>query len=143
MMRTFEDFKSENDARLAGLEKRSGDVLVEEKVARIDAALDAHQRRLDQLSLKGARPALAADSAARPQPSEHKSAFNAYVRSGESEGLRAIETKAMSVGSNADGGYLVPEETETEIGARLKDCRPCARYRPCARFPAASTASLS
>ncbi|MGM5034063.1 phage major capsid protein [Tardiphaga sp. 803_E3_N1_3] len=124
MMRTFEDFKSENDARLASIEKRSGDVLVEEKVARIDAALDAHQQRLDLLSLKGARPALAADSAARPQPSEHKSAFDAYIRDGESGALRAIETKAMSVGSNADGGYLVPEETETEIGARLKDLSP-------------------
>ncbi|MGM4921677.1 phage major capsid protein [Tardiphaga sp. 804_B3_N1_9] len=124
MMRTFEDFKSENDARLASIEKRSGDVLVEEKVARIDAALDAHQQRLDQLSLKGARPALAADSAARPQPSEHKSAFDAYIRNGESGALRAIEMKAMSVGSNADGGYLVPEETETEIGARLRDLSP-------------------
>jgi HK97 family phage major capsid protein len=124
MMRTFEDFKSENDARLASIEKRSGDVLVEEKVARIDAALDAHQRRLDQLSLKGARPALAADSAARPQPSEPKSAFEAYVRSGESEGLRQIETKAMSVGSNTDGGYLVPVELDTVIAERLAMISP-------------------
>ncbi|WP_371420515.1 phage major capsid protein [Tardiphaga sp.] len=124
MMRTFEDFKSENDARLASIEKRSGDVLVEEKVARIDAALDAHQRRLDQLSLKGAGPALAADSAARPQPSEHKSAFDAYVRSGESEGLRQIETKAMSVGSNPDGGYLVPVELDSVIGERLAMISP-------------------
>jgi HK97 family phage major capsid protein len=124
MMRTFEDFKSENDARLATIEKRSGDVLVEEKVARIDAALDAHQRRLDHLSLKGARPALAADSAVRPQPSEHKSAFEAYVRSGESEGLRQIETKAMSVGSNTDGGYLVPVELDTVIAERLAMISP-------------------
>ncbi|MES2031919.1 MAG: phage major capsid protein [Pseudomonadota bacterium] len=124
MMRTFEDFKSENDARIASIEKRSGDVLVEEKVARIDAALDAHQRRLDQLSLKGARPAFAADSAARPQPSEHKSAFDAYVRSGESDGLRQIETKAMSIGSNPDGGYLVPVELDTVIGERLAMISP-------------------
>jgi HK97 family phage major capsid protein len=124
MMRTFEDFKSENDARLATIEKRGGDVVVEEKVARIDAALDAHQRRLDQLSLKGARPALAADSAVRPQPSEHKAAFNAYVRSGESDGLRAIETKAMTVGSNPDGGYLVPQDLEREIGERLAMVSP-------------------
>jgi HK97 family phage major capsid protein len=41
------------------------------------------------------------------------------VRSGESAGLRALETKAMSVGSNPDGGYLVPSEVETEIGKRL------------------------
>ncbi len=38
---------------------------------------------------------------------------------GESAGLRALEVKAMSVGSNPDGGYLVPPEIETEIGKRL------------------------
>ncbi len=38
---------------------------------------------------------------------------------GESASLRALETKAMSVGSNPDGGYLVPVEIETEIGKRL------------------------
>jgi HK97 family phage major capsid protein len=110
---TFEEFKAANDERLAVIEHKRGDVLLEEKVDRINQALDAQHRRLDQLSLKGARPALAADSAARPQPSEHKSAFDAYVRSGESDGLRQIETKAMSVGSNADGGYLVPVELDT------------------------------
>jgi HK97 family phage major capsid protein len=117
MMRTFEHFKSENDDRLKAIEKRGGDVIAEEKVARIDAALNAHQQRLDELSLKGARPALSAEHAVRLHGAkERKSAFDAYIRSGESAGLRQIETKAMSVGSSPDGGYLVPEETETEIG---------------------------
>ena len=39
---------------------------------------------------------------------------------GESAGLRALEAKAMSVGSNPDGGYLVPPEIETRD-------RPAAR----------------
>jgi HK97 family phage major capsid protein len=55
---------------------------------------------------------------------EHKSAFDAYIRSGESAGLRALESKAMSVGSAADGGYLVPDEVETEIGQRLAAVSP-------------------
>ena len=38
---------------------------------------------------------------------EHKAAFSAYVKRGEE--------KALSVGSDPDGGYLVPTETETEI----------------------------
>ena len=41
---TFEEFKSANDERLAKLE-RGGDVLLEEKVDRINQALDAQQRR--------------------------------------------------------------------------------------------------
>ena len=45
LMRAFEAFKETNDERLAALERRGGaDVLIEEKLARIDAALDAQQR---------------------------------------------------------------------------------------------------
>jgi HK97 family phage major capsid protein len=50
---------------------------------------------------------------------EHKAVFEAYVRSGEATGLRALEIKALSAGSNSDGGYLVPPEVETQIGRRL------------------------
>jgi len=39
-------------------------------------------------------------------------------------GLRRFEEKAMSYGSNADGGYLVPEETAIEIGRRLTSISP-------------------
>ena len=118
MMRTFEEFKSENDGRIKAIEQRKGDVLNEEKLARIDAALNGHQQQLDAISLKDARPAL---EGRRPDASarEHKSAFDDYVRSGEAAGLRALEMKAMSIASNPDGGYLVPPELETEIGQRL------------------------
>jgi HK97 family phage major capsid protein len=125
MMRTFEEFKSENDQRLKAVEQRKGDVIGEDKVARIDAALSAQQQQLDQLTLKGARPALGTERASTPNGArEHKSAFDDYLRSGECTGLRVLEQKAMSVGSNPDGGYLVPDETERQIGARLKDISP-------------------
>jgi HK97 family phage major capsid protein len=120
LMRTFDAFKAANDERLAAIERRGADVLHEEKVARIDAALDAQTRRLDELSLKSARPHLGLETGVRSASArEHKTAFEAYVRSGESAGLRALEVKAMSVGTPADGGYLVPDEIEREIGKRL------------------------
>jgi len=126
MMRTFEAFKDANDQRLAGLERRSADVLLEEKVARIDTALDQAQRRLDAIVLKSARPHLGADTPAMQthQAREHKAAFDAYVRRGETGALRELEVKAMSVGSNADGGYTVPLEIEHEIGRRLAAISP-------------------
>jgi HK97 family phage major capsid protein len=126
MMRAFEAFKETNDQRLVLSEKRAGDVLVEEKLARINTAIDAHARRLDDIVLKGARPALGGDRhAVRSQSAiEHKAAFESYVRSGEATGLRALETKALSAGSNPDGGYLVPPEVEMQIGARLTAISP-------------------
>jgi HK97 family phage major capsid protein len=129
LMRAFEDFKSANDERLA-TEKKGGDVLLEEKVARINTALDATTRRLDELSLKGARPNLGTsigrelNEAKSAHSIEHKAAFDAYVRSGEGAGLRALEAKAMSIGSNPDGGYLVPAEVESTIGRRLSAISP-------------------
>jgi HK97 family phage major capsid protein len=124
MMRTFEEFKSENDGRLKAIELRRGDVLSEDKLARIDAALIAQQRQLDEISLKGARPALEGRAVKDASGREHKAAFDDYVRSGEVSGLRQLEMKAMSVGSNPDGGYLVPPELETEIGQRLANISP-------------------
>jgi HK97 family phage major capsid protein len=123
LMRAFEEYKAANDERLN--DKRS-DVLLEEKVARIDAALDANNRKLDDIALKNARPAFGRDAAAAKSASEieHKAAFEAYVRAGESGGLRALEGKAMSIGSNQDGGYLVPAEVETAIGERLANISP-------------------
>jgi HK97 family phage major capsid protein len=122
MMRAFEAFKDANDERL---DKRDSDVVLEEKIARINATIDAQTRRLDEITLKSARPAIGHDRArGGAGVLEHKAAFEAYVRSGEATGLRALEAKAMSVGSNADGGYLVPPEVETQIGQRLTAISP-------------------
>jgi len=124
-MQAFEAFKDANDERLADIEKRmSADVLTVDKVERIDKALDRTKARLDELTLKAKRPKLAGDEDAVPQAREHKQAFEAYVRKGETQGLFDIEAKAMSVGSNPDGGYLVPSETESEIGRKLAAASP-------------------
>src|SRR4051794_3693990 len=121
---TFEQFKAANDERLAAVERRRPDPLLEEKVDRLNAAVGTQDRRMDELALKQARPALEGRAAEGPGNREHKSAFDLYVRSGEAAGLRALEMKAMSVASNPDGGYLVLLELETEIGERLRNISP-------------------
>jgi HK97 family phage major capsid protein len=118
MMRAFDSFKEVNDARLAGVERHNADVLLEEKLARIDRAIDGHTRRLDEIALKSARPLLEYDGQRRASP-EHKVAFDRYIRLGDSTNLRALELKALSSGSNPDGGYVVPPEIEAQISQRL------------------------
>jgi HK97 family phage major capsid protein len=125
MMRAFEEFKLANDQKLA--EKRSVDVVLEEKIARIDSAIGGYGQRLDAIELKHARPALGSEKQDTPEASaslEHKAAFEAYVRSGESENLRALELKALSVGSNPDGGFVVTPELEKQIGEKLFNISP-------------------
>ena len=122
----FAAFKETNDARLGQIEGRLGaDVLTEEKLARIDAALDAARTRLDRISLDRARPPLGeaaprGDGAAH----EHKAAFDLYVRAGESAGLKRLEAKALSAGSGPDGGYLVPDTIERTVLTRLGQISP-------------------
>ena len=123
-MRTFEAFKAENDDRLAEIErKRASDVLTIEKVDRINRALDEQKRLVDGLVLRNRRPQLGRDGQPLSADTiEHKAAFDAYVRGGAEEALRGMERKALTVA--ADGGYLVPDETEREIGRRLSAASP-------------------
>ncbi len=124
-MQAFEAFKDANDERLADIEKRmSADVVTVDKVERLNKVLDQTKSRLDELTLKSKRPRLSGEDDAAPRGLEHKQAFEAYVRKGETNGLFDIEAKSMSVGSGTDGGYLVPSETETEIGTRLRNASP-------------------
>lgn len=118
----FEAFKQANDERLAGLESRSADIVTEEKVDRINRALDEHKRVLDDLMLAAARPAIGTEKKAAPQAREQKAAFERYVRAGDASGL--LELKAMSAGSNADGGYTVPLEIEQTIDRVLAKVSP-------------------
>ncbi|MGB3812447.1 MAG: phage major capsid protein [Shinella sp.] len=124
-MEAFEAFKETNDRRLGEIEqKMTADVVTRDKVDRINRAMDEHKRVLDQLALKKARPALGGSGEGGIEAAEHKAAFSDYMRRGDESALRALEGKAMSVGSAADGGYLVPPETDTEIGRRLSAASP-------------------
>ena len=130
-MSAFDEFKASNEDRLAQIERRgAADPLTEDKQARIDAAiqrqLDRQQQQINELTLKQARPAFARDGASASSfaAREHKAAFDAYVRRGDSAALRELEVKALSAGSGPDGGYLVPAEVEHAIGRRLAAISP-------------------
>jgi HK97 family phage major capsid protein len=120
LMRAFEEFKAANDQRIAALEQGRGDVLLEEKVARIDRALTEQKSLIEKAALSGRRPALGAD----PAGSEHKSAWHTYLRRGDISALTQFEAKALSVGSDPDGGYVAPPELDRLIESRLKQVSP-------------------
>ena len=124
-MRTFEAYKETNDQRLEELtEKSAADPLTVEKLSRIDRVVDETRQRLDQLTLKSARPGLGNLTAQSSAGLQHKTAFETYVRQGETQGLRTLEEKALSVGSDPDGGYLVPDETERAVNSAVRDISP-------------------
>lgn len=130
VMAAFEAFKGANDARLDEIERKAAaDVLLEEKVARIDQAVAAAQARLDRAMSQNRRPVIGGERAEPASAPEAKAAWDGYLKTGQSVGL---ETKAgLSTGATS-GGYVVPYETEraierrlmTEVGCAAVDRRP-------------------
>jgi HK97 family phage major capsid protein len=124
-MGAFEAFKDANDRRLDEIERKlTADVVTTEKVERINKAIDEQKRAIDQFVIRKARPALGRGDGISLEAMEHKAAFEAYMRRGDETGLREIEGKAFSMGAASDGGYLVPNEADTEIGRRLSVASP-------------------
>lgn len=113
----FEAFKSANDQRLAEIEAgRSADILLEEKVARIDAVLNDQKSALDRLRLQAQRPPL------DPVEPAWTTAWSRFMRTGDPAAL--AEAKSARAGSARDGGHLVPETTETLIERQLAQASP-------------------
>lgn len=87
----------------------------------VKTALQQQEERLTMLDRKTmtyGRPAL---SAAVEGDVPHTKAFDAYLRSGDDDGLRGLvlEGKAMSTAVAADGGYLVDPKTAETIQSLL------------------------
>lgn len=132
MMAAFEAFRAANDARLAEIEqKAAADVLLEEKVARIDEAVGAAQARLDRLASEARRPGLEGGAGGSPSVSafgratspmgggiEEKSAFAGWMKTG-----LGLELKA-GLSTAAGSGVLAPVETERAIERRLMAASP-------------------
>lgn len=120
LLQAFADFREANDARLAAIEGGQADVLLEEKVDRIDRALVEQKAALDRIARGQNRPGIGGE----PAVSEHKSAWGAYLRRGDASALARLETKALAVGSGPDGGYLAPPELDRLIEQRLQSVSP-------------------
>ena len=118
-MRAFEAYKETNDEKLRQLERRSAaDAVTTEKLARLD-------RAVDELAHKQARPALPGDATRTSAAGQQmKAAFETYVRRGDASRLAGLEAKALSAGTGADGGYLVPQVTEAAVNRALKAISP-------------------
>jgi HK97 family phage major capsid protein len=87
----------------------------------IETKLQQTEERLTMLDRKtniAARPHL---GAAIDDGAPHQKAFNAYLRSGDDDGLRGLapEAKSLSSAVNSDGGYLVDPQTSQAVASVL------------------------
>jgi HK97 family phage major capsid protein len=132
LMEVWHEFKQANDERLTQIERRlSADAVTAEKVDRIGRALDQQKAALDELALAKSRPRL--DGAEKNAPdTEHKAAWDAYMRKGDQSAISRIELKSLTGQVGPDGGYVIPPEIESTIDkslARVSPIRAIATVR--------------
>lgn len=150
--KAFEEFKSTNDQKLAEIEKKAAaDPLLDEKLVRLEASMTKAQETADAAVLAQKRAARIVTDAngnqvdldAKAQEwaasngyresftasglDEYKSAFNRFVRK-EAYALSGDEQKALSVGSDPDGGYTVYPDLSGSMTKKIFDTSPIRAY---------------
>lgn len=123
----WEQFKQVNDDRLQQVAKKGqADPLTMEHLGRINQALDQHKSRVDLLETAYHRPGVEAVStkAMAPYEAEYKNVFCNYLRKGMDAGLEAMQSKALSVGSDPDGGYMVTPTMSQRIITIIRETSP-------------------
>lgn len=108
----FHTFKQVNDERLDALEnKTSFDGLQEDKINRLQEAMDQTQNRLAQLQqITKQRPTIdASEHKSIARDSHYKEAFLSYICCGAEEGVRRAEQKSFNSSSDGEGGYWMPQ----------------------------------
>ena len=150
--KAFEEFKTTNDARLKEIEsKGAADIVTAEKLAKIEADITAAQKAADDAVLAqkrqsrvvtdangneidldakaqsfarqvGYREAFGADGL-----DAYKAAFDRFVRKDEIN-LNSDERKALSVGSNPDGGYTVHPDMSGSMSKKIFDTSAMRAY---------------
>ena len=132
MGRGHKEYREKNDKRLEELGKKGTvDVVTQEELKKLDGKFDEWQKKLDQALLEVKRPALSDPEhvqinglkrALNEEELGHKKDFAQYFRKGDvSQGMNKIEEKALSAGSNPDGGYTVPIQMEQNINRLLSE----------------------
>jgi len=122
----WEQFKQVNDARLRDIERKgNSDPLYTEHLHNIGSAMDNYKNRLDRIETAFGRPELGEGSEeTKANHNEYGKAFRNYLRKGMDAGLEALSTKALSVGSDPDGGYLVTPQMSGKIVQAIFETSP-------------------
>jgi HK97 family phage major capsid protein len=122
----FHEFKKTNDTRLKAVEEGGavGDlegklVAINEKMSEltdVKTKLEALETKSNRIPGGGQE-----DGEKAANVAAHVKGFNQYFRKGTIDGLRELEQKALSVGTDPSGGYTVHAEIEKSIDRIMGD----------------------
>ncbi|MFX0545872.1 phage major capsid protein [Roseovarius sp. S1116L3] len=87
----------------------------------IEERLQQQEEKMTMMERKSFVPARPVLAVGNDGPAQHQKAFNAYLRSGDDDGLRGLELEGKALGTSiaGDGGYLVDPQTASTIKSTL------------------------
>ncbi len=112
LQNAFEEFKAADAERAKGINAKFDDVVTNDKLAKVNAAVGELQAALDKQSLAMAALEMGGADKGRVKDQEYSDAFLAHVRKGE---VKA----SLNKGADAEGGYLAPREWDRTITDKL------------------------
>ncbi len=116
LAKAWEEFKSVNDARLKEIEKKgAADTLLTGQLDKINGFIDEAKSKFEKLETVASRPGFNAEEKDSDGTVQYKKALVSYLRKGNDTGLAELSLKALSVGSDPDGGYLVTPAMSAQI----------------------------
>lgn len=118
--RAWEQFKANNEDQIKAAARGVSASVYEEKAVKLNDRISELQSKLDegQKSLNDVLARLERPGTGGQVISDHQKAYTQWMRRGEAN-LSADQAKAMSVGSDPDGGYLVPVDMSGRIAAKI------------------------
>jgi len=109
----FNEFKSANDKRLDGvLAEKAALAGQVEKLNEELSGFETYKKTIEAELLALKRPG---GNLTSKEATEHSAGFNKFLRKGHDAGLGELQHKALSIGTDADGGYAVPELIDRTI----------------------------
>lgn len=127
--KTNKEFQDGVTAEIAAI-KAGGkvDPLDTEKLTKLNSDLSDLSAKVDALRLAEKRPLTTMANGEKREMTEaevkHRAAVVGYVTKGDESGYRADEVKALSVGSDPDGGYTITPEMDRNISRVLSEASP-------------------
>lgn len=144
--KTLNAFMEKTDKEMAEIKKsadgKSADVVTQAEVKKVTDALIEQKKMIEAMRLENNRPIIMGLDGTKTQMTEdqveHKKAFDSWFRKGIEGNLEELQKKALSVGTDPEGGYTVPVQMETAIDRVITEV---SEMRQVARVVQVSTAS--
>jgi len=125
----FENLKATNEQKLQEIaQKGRHDSLIDQKLNRINEAMDECKSKIRAMEVAQNRPGVIG---ANRKEDKHHDAFLNYVRKGDDNLLKNLESKSLSVGSDNDGGYLVSPKLVYNLMNEIIEISPMRKIATC------------